>query len=174
VRIREITGDDWRIWREMRLAAMVEAPYAFYPRYADWRNAPEERWRERLAAGAVNLLAELDGAPAGMMSGRWADDEPTRPGTVDVYSVWVAPPARGRGVGDALLTVLLDWSARAGASRARLRVFAGNDHAIALYRRAGFAPTGAVEKLPGDDRVDRTMELSLLDRPAASVDQRAD
>lgn len=46
-----LTPDDWPIWRELRLAALAEAPQAFGSRLADWQGEGdrEERWRDRLS-----------------------------------------------------------------------------------------------------------------------------
>ncbi len=52
--------------------------------------------------------------------------------------MWVAPPARGTGVGDALVVAALEWSRGEGESQLTLRVMHHNDRAQRLYRRHGF------------------------------------
>jgi GNAT superfamily N-acetyltransferase len=140
--LRELSAGDWADWRELRLAALREAPYAFGAKLADWQGTgdAEHRWRRRLDGGSRNLLAEFDGTPAGMASGR----PPDRDGTVELISMWVAPFARGRGVGDALVTAVVRWAEEQGAQRVALRVYEGNRHAANLYRRHGFLDRGAV------------------------------
>ncbi|MBN9334205.1 GNAT family N-acetyltransferase [Devosia sp.] len=49
----------------------------------------------------------------------------------------VAPPWRGRGVGDALLATVFATFAERGFRRIDLKVMAANSAAIRLYRRAG-------------------------------------
>lgn len=67
IEIQAIGPDDWKSWSELRLAALAEAPFAFGSQLADWVDAPEERWRERLSApGAYQVIASIDGTPAGM------------------------------------------------------------------------------------------------------------
>jgi hypothetical protein len=67
--LQVVGPDDWKVWRELRLAALEEAPYAFGSRLADWVDAPEERWRERLSVpGAYQVIASLDGTPSGIRS----------------------------------------------------------------------------------------------------------
>jgi GNAT superfamily N-acetyltransferase len=132
--IRVVTPDDWREWRDLRLAALRDAPQAFSATLADWETAPEERWQQRLH-GTHNLIADLGGTPAGMVTGFPRGD------TVELGTMWVAPHARGRGAGDALVRAVLAW---AGSRRVTLRVGEGNTFAAALYRRHGFTGTGTL------------------------------
>jgi hypothetical protein len=64
IELRVLTPDDWPSWRELRLAALAEAPYAFGSRLADWQgdHDREQRWRDRLGIpGSYNVIAVLDG-----------------------------------------------------------------------------------------------------------------
>lgn len=127
--VRVVTPADWREWRDLRLEALRDAPHAFSASLADWVDASEERWRARLE-GTYNVLAGL-GSPAGMATGF------PRGGTVELGTMWVAPHARGRGVGEALVRAVVGW---AGEREVTLRVADGNTAAIALYRRLGLLP----------------------------------
>lgn len=150
IELRVLTPDDWRAWRELRLAALAEAPYAFGSRLSDWQGDGdrEERWRGRLSIpGSRNIIAVLDGRPAGMVSGVPAEDDD---GAAELISMWVSPAARGRGIGDRLVRAVEDWARQAGAGVLRLAVSDGNENAMALYRRRGFADTGE----PGDPMPD--------------------
>lgn len=147
--LRVVGPHDWPTWRELRLAALREAPHAFGSRLADWQgpNDQAERWRARLElAGSHNLIAVLDGAPVGMASGIPSD----APGVVELISMWVHPAARGRGVGDRLLAEVERWAAAKGAHTLRLAVAAGNSAAIGLYSRHGYRPNGEVGDLMSD------------------------
>ncbi|WP_041290690.1 GNAT family N-acetyltransferase [Kribbella flavida] len=140
IELRELTPDDWKDWRELRLAALTDAPTAFGARYADWADAAEDRWRARLALpGSYNLIAVLDGEPAGMASGLPSHDEPD---VRELVSMWITPAARGRGVGDRLMTAVETWARSAGARAVELSVVEGNEKAHALYLRHGYQLTG--------------------------------
>ncbi|PJE98027.1 GNAT family N-acetyltransferase [Streptomyces carminius] len=172
--IRTLTADDWRTWRELRLAALAEAPGAFGSRLADWQGPGdrEERWRARLdLPGACHFLALLDGRPAGMAGGVPVPEPAGEGGTAELISMWVAPAARGRGTGDELVRAVVRWAAAAGNRAVRLSVFSGNTHAAALYRRHGFVPTGpAGDPLP-DGRREHVMvrTLSTVRRESAGA-----
>lgn len=86
-------------------------------------------------------MTYLDRAPAGIVSAT----SPTTDRTVELISMWVDPFARGNGVGDALVGAVVEWARSSGARRVTLDVTEQNLHAIALYRRHGFAQTHVLE-----------------------------
>ena len=57
---------DWWLWRELRLAALAEAPAAFSSTLAEWSGAgdTEQRWRARLEGVALNIILTSAGEPA--------------------------------------------------------------------------------------------------------------
>lgn len=132
---RHISSDEWEIWKIQRLAALKEAPYAFRSKFAEWENAPEEQWRERLSIhGSFQLIVFLHGTAVGMVGGLPTDE----PRTAELVSMQVAPAARGSGVGSALLAAIEGWARDAGVARLRLEVVKSNRSARDLYRRNGF------------------------------------
>jgi len=141
IRVRRIGIDDWPLWRSLRLQALEEAPYAFSSRLADWQGHgdTEARWRGRVSDVPLNIVAERQETAVGMASGT----APNPDGSVELISMWVAPFARGRGVGDALLKAVIEWAREQEASRVALGVLEGNEHAAAFYHRHGFIPVGA-------------------------------
>lgn len=146
IEIQLLAADDWRLWRELRLEALREAPAAFGSSLADWQGEgdQEARWRQRLTSVPFNVVAWSDGKPAGMVSGLWSGEG------AELISLWVAPFARGQGVGDRLIRAVVEWAGAAGAPRVALSVRAGNKPAIRLYRRHGFVEAGlSPESEPG-------------------------
>jgi ribosomal protein S18 acetylase RimI-like enzyme len=152
IELRVLESDDWPLWRELRLAALAEAPYAFGSTLAQWQGDGdrEERWRGRLeAGGAHNVVAVLGGRPAGMASGMPVEEMAD---SVELISMWVSPEARGRGVGDSLIGEVARWATERGARTLLLSVMPANSRAIALYERHGFTDTD----IPGDPLPDGT------------------
>ena len=92
-----------------------------------------------LAAPGSYLVAERGGAIVGHAfldaAGPYASLAHVRTLTICVH-----PPYVGQGVGGALMRALLDWArANAQVERVELRVREGNDAAIHLYKKCGFA-----------------------------------
>lgn len=160
IELRVLTAEDWPLWRELRLAALTEAPHAFGARLTDWLGDGDrqERWRARLdMPGSRNLVAVVDAHPAGMVSGVATDD----PAVVELISMWVDPSTRGRGVGDLLVSGVNRWARQVGAEAVRLAVAEGNHAGAALYRRNGFHDIGLSEPMPDGVRRERIMVKNL-------------
>jgi GNAT superfamily N-acetyltransferase len=139
------------------LAALKEAPDAFGSTYESEAGAGDESWRERLA-DRTRFVAEIDGEPAGIVSGGESGAE----GTAAITTMWVDPRFRRRGVGDLLVKSVLVWAQSTGYSRVVLWVTEGNDKAERLYERNGFARTGQVSLVrAGEDRIEYQMGRKL-------------
>ncbi|MYT33762.1 MULTISPECIES: GNAT family N-acetyltransferase [unclassified Streptomyces] len=164
VRLRVLTTDDWPLWRDIRLAALAEAPRSFKSRLEDWHCGGQERWRARLdLPGAHNIVAFLRGQAVGMASGLPVDSD-----TCELRSVWVGPEARGCGVGDLLVAVVEAWARRSGATAMKLAVIPGNEPAVTLYQRHGFDFSGEFGDLVSDDGVRERLMVKILRRQAGN------
>ena len=144
--VREVIPADWQALRDVRLAALREAPYAFGSTYAREAAFTEEQWRGRINDRSVTFFAYLPESPepAGL-AGVYVPD-----GVADVVSMWVRPSARGRRVGEALIGATADWAKARGHDCLLLWVTESNVAARRLYDRCGFALTGARQPLPSD------------------------
>lgn len=134
----------------LRRAALAEAPAAFGSTLAGWSGAGdvERRWRGRFEDVALNLALTLDGKPVGMISATAPDPE----GIVELISLWVAPEARGRGVGDEAVRQVLAWArTKHPASQVVLSVKTSNQPARRLYQRHGFSDAGPSPDDPDEE-----------------------
>ena len=154
--IRVLAPDDWELWRELRLRGLVEAPYAFGSTLAQWtgNGDTEERWRNRLSSIPLSLVASVNEKSVGMGSATSpVDDE------IELISMWVAPEARGRGVGAALIEAIVVWALEHHVSRVALDVREDNISAINLYKRLGFVDVGLALNSEGDAPERRMLRL---------------
>ena len=84
------------------------------------------------------LVASIDGKPTGCGAIRRLDAD-----TAEVKRMYVAPDARGKGVGHAILTALEAESRRLGVRRILLETGVRQQEALALYSKVGFHPIPA-------------------------------
>lgn len=116
------------------------------------------------ASGALLGCAGIKTEEGGLLAGRHADlaavygpvgaiwrgfllmlfDRPAEPGVMLMDGLFVAPEARGRGVGTRLLAAVAERARAEGHRELRLDVVDGN-RARALYDRTGFEPSGRIE-----------------------------
>jgi ribosomal protein S18 acetylase RimI-like enzyme len=142
---RRLAPADWAAFREIRLAALRDAPEAFGSTAADAQTLGEPEWRRRLEQRAV-FLGEAANQRVGLVAGIDGD----QPGAAELISMWVAPAWRGQGVGDRLVEAVLAWAAGEGFTSVRLWVAKGNTRAERLYARHGFDATGRSQPMGGE------------------------
>ena len=80
----------------------------------------------------------------------WAKVDGDDASVVNLFQMWVAPEARGRRVGVALLDQAVGWARARGARAVCLSVRCGNAAALRLYEKAGFRE---VERVPAEHRM---------------------
>jgi len=136
----------WERVRAVRLRALRDAPDAFGTTLAEDEARPAPEWRLRLEDpdGATFVAAE-GGRDVGLVVGQAYDGED---GAAGLFAMWVAPEARGRGLGGALVDAVVAWARAGGYRRVLLDVADANAAAIRLYEGRGFVPTGVKGTLP--------------------------
>ncbi|WP_214411120.1 GNAT family N-acetyltransferase [Sphaerisporangium fuscum] len=146
VEISRLEPDDWKLFRDVRLAALADAPGAFGATLEQELGYDEARWRERLRPeNGVRFAAVAAGRAVGL-AGAWVTGD--RSGVAELVSMWVDPAARGTGTAALLVERVVGWAAAQGHREIRLWVVDGNDRAAGLYRRLGFSATGETQPYP--------------------------
>ena len=126
------------------------------------------RW---LSVGMTVVVALMVAAslftPMASTLTEWANEAERK--RADFYQMWVAPEARGRGLGGRLVGRALEWATSVGAACAVLDVTAGDSAATRLYERHGFVATGPAELLdPDRELLAVPMEIDLTVRASSS------
>lgn len=162
--VRRIGPDEWAAWRDLRLAALREAPDAFGSTYSREQARTEAEWRERSGHAAVRTIATVDGVDAGIAGGYESET-----GVVELVAMWVAPASRGRGVARVLLDDVAGWGRERGAHTLHLWVSVGNAPAERFYARHGFELTGQTERLLSNPDIPVVAMCRPLDRTVRSA-----
>ena len=165
LQVRQLAREEWPLLRDLRLAALTDAPDQFAETCVLASQRSSEEWivqtsSDTPGAASRTYVAEVDGVAVGMA---FAIQDRTDAATGRLGGMWVEPDARGIGIGMALVTAVLNWSRDRRMQRVRLWVVPCTT-ADRLYRRAQFIPTGTQKPFPGDDsRSVIEMQLTLGD-----------
>jgi GNAT superfamily N-acetyltransferase len=155
--VRRLQPDDWQVLRDIRLTALADSPSAFASTLAREESFTEADWRWRLTNGCRVVVTDgAEGEPVGL-AGAYLHD-----GVPELIAMWVHPDARGTGAADALSEAVAEWAREQEAARLRLWVVDGNDRAERVYRRLGFAHTGAAQPVPGNPSLTEVQMERLL------------
>jgi GNAT superfamily N-acetyltransferase len=163
--VRRLRADEWAAYRQVRLAALAEAPYAFSSTLDGESARDEAWWQDRAANGVPMFVAWQDGEPAGLAGGFAVPQEELPLGVTRAWhlvSMWVSPSARGSGLAERLVQAVAGAARADGATRLILWVTDVNERARAFYGRLGFRPTGA-RQLVRPDEPDHWEEERSLD-----------
>lgn len=153
-----VDGSNWRLYRDVRLVMLRDAPRAFWTTYDEAAARTDEEWRA-MVDGPRLWLAMTGDRPVGSVGAFRTPDQPED--ECVLVGMWVDPSARGRGVGERLVQSVADDARARGLARIRLEVAHENGAAVALYERMGFVPTGRTGAMPHDPSITE-FEMELL------------
>jgi len=163
-RVHRARATDWREVREIRLRSLADAPDAFSTTLAEDQSRSDAEWRSRVDdAGAAHFLARApQSVCVGLAVGSAFTDYTD---TAGLFGMWVAPEARERGVGTALVQAVIAWARNENYKRIVLDVGDDNTAAMSLYAACGFSATGKSGSLPPPRQHIREHECALLLQP---------
>ena len=156
--IRRVAVAEGPVVKEVRLRSLATDPSSFASTYAREAAFAEDEWSDWAAGDAsgdekTTLLAMRGRDPVGLVAAY--RDERER-NTFHVVAMWVAPEARGGGIGRRLLGEIEAWVSSSGGTCVQLRVADGALAARRLYEAAGYRPDGECSESP------HTPEISLV------------
>lgn len=143
--VRRLGPDDATVYRALMLEAYRDHPDAFTSSHAERAAQPTDWWAWRLAPGegaAQRVLGAFDGGALVGAAGWQRGEREKVAHRGELFGMAVAPAARGRGAGGALVGAVLADARAAGLATMTLTVTDGNDAAERLYARCGFVRIG--------------------------------
>lgn len=146
--LRSARERDWEQVREVRLAALAQAPEVFASTLEREAAFDSRRWRSWVEEAAV-FLALDDGAAIGMAAGV----REKHPQERKLVALWVAPRYRRTGAAAELVDEVIGWARADAAHLLGLWVTPDNHSARKLYSRHGFVDSGERMPLPSNPAV---------------------
>jgi RimJ/RimL family protein N-acetyltransferase len=142
--IRRLNTSDASAFQSLRLVGLREAPTAFGSSYAEEKDRPTSVVASQLEQQIDQAVfgAFLEESLVGVVAlGRERMNNLAHKGFV--WGMYVAPEARGKGVGRALLEQVLAFAASVpGLKQVNLSVNGSNAVAVSLYQSLGFRAFG--------------------------------
>ena len=140
IQIVKLMPEEWQLYKQIRLEALLMEPQAFSSRYENTLKKPDSDWQEGLIevqAGEKSwlLFAKENDSIIGMIGAYRSEIADV----VVIVAVYVKKDKRGKGVATALMKAILAEVGRKGIFRkAQLTVNTDQLSAVALYRHFGF------------------------------------
>lgn len=151
MKIRPITDAELPAYIETAMREYAEQKHTMGGVPREDALAQAARETERLFPGgklsprhAILVAEDGTGGPVGRL---WMAPRDDSTDVAFIYAIDVAPAARGRGYGRALMQEAVKWSRENGFRTLALHVFGGNDVAIGLYESLGFVTTDGLMQL---------------------------
>ena len=141
ITIRRLQTGEVDLFKQVRLMALQEAPYAFPSTYANAAQRSAESWQEQADRSAqgpdrATFIVFADNAPIGMAA-LYRDEEKVDVG--ELLQVWVSPEYRGTRVVWDLMDEIFNWANENRFYRMIAGVTKGNARALKFYIKYGFS-----------------------------------
>lgn len=141
VTIRRLQVGEVELYKQMRLASLRDAPYAFSSTYESALQRSDESWcaqTEGTTQGSdrATFIAFSDDTPVGMAALYRLEDQAD---TGEILQVWVSPTHRGVGIAWALMDAVFDWARENAFRTIKATVTGRNARALKFYARYGFS-----------------------------------
>jgi ribosomal protein S18 acetylase RimI-like enzyme len=133
--IRGTKEDDWEALKDIRLAALLDAPTAFGVTHPEAMTYTDSQWRDRAACRgqALFTLAFRSDVAVGIV-GR----APSSLSGLNLIAMWVAPNERGTAIATGLVEAVKSEAILGGYPRVVLEVAPSNLRAVFFYQKQGF------------------------------------
>jgi RimJ/RimL family protein N-acetyltransferase len=141
ITVRRIQIGETDLYRQVRLAALKDAPYAFGTTYDSALQRSSEFWRERVDSTAhgtdgATFIAFSNDIPIGMATLSRINGQAD---VGELMQVWIAPEYRGtRAIWD-LMDTVFGWASENNFRRIIAGVTKVNSSALKFYIKYGFS-----------------------------------
>ena len=141
IAIRRIQMGETALYKQIRLASLKDAPYAFETTYDSASQRSEEMWNARVQSNAEGndeaiFLAFSDHLPIGIAALVRIKGQTD---TGELMQVWVSPEHRGTGVAWDLMNSIFQWGQENNFHRIITGVTRANAGALKFYIKYGFS-----------------------------------
>lgn len=138
----------------IRLRALIDALGESDPQYQKEAAFTAAQWRRRLRKH-MHFSTLVDGHHVGLIAAQQQNHH-----SVYLYSLWLDPAVRGRGLARPLVAAAVDWARDQHIRTVTLRVASDNMAARAVYESLGFTLAVTAQTPEPRDEVAMTLSVS--------------
>jgi ribosomal protein S18 acetylase RimI-like enzyme len=144
MQIRALAPSDAAAFQALRLRGLQECPEAFASSYEEEVDTPLAKIEDRLQPKAGSaVFGAFEGAELRALVALQREGMKKLAHKAFIWGVYVAPEARGNGVGTQIMLHALRYAAAVlGTSQVNLGVNTRNLSAVSLYKKLGFVEYG--------------------------------
>lgn len=144
MQIRTLAPSDAAAFQVLRLRSLRECPESFASSYEEEVDTPLQEIEKRLQPNAASaVFGAFKGSELCALAGLQRESMAKLAHKSFIWGVYVAPEARGRGVGAQIMLHALNYAAIVlGTSQVNLSVNTKNSAAVSLYKKVGFVEYG--------------------------------
>jgi len=141
ITIRRIQMGEADLFKQIRLMALKDAPYAFPSTYDSALQRSAESWREQVEGTALGVnratfIAFSNDVPIGIAA-LYRDKDKVDSG--ELLQVWVSPEHRGTTITRDLMDTIFKWAAKNNFRQVTAGVTKANARALRFYVKYGFS-----------------------------------
>lgn len=165
ITVRALGEEDWQVYRDVRLAALREAPDAFAASARQEEQFDEDFWRTRMARSRRLVASDGDDGDkvVGVVSvGRRPNDDER---VSELFGLWVDPTLRGKGVAWKLVEAGVRQASQDNYGFVVYWVGTDNGRAVAFASSFGFRPTEGRRPMVGStdaEGADPEEEMAMI------------
>jgi len=110
ISIRQLSEDDWQLFRDIRLKGLKHDHGAFSARYETEIQKTDQEWQKTLLNNDTGIFAIFDGPNQIGITAigiHWEDPEKKR---ALLWASWLEPAYRGKGISKLMYAARLNWA----------------------------------------------------------------
>lgn len=135
MKIRILTQEDWKIWKQLRLEALQNSPESFGSSYEEEFNGPDLDFQNSLSKSDI-FGAFVDNAFVSCAGFYSLNSAKTKHRGV-IWGMYTRPEYRGQGIASSLIQTIINH-AKSRVTQLHLTCVTSNLSAVAFYQKQGF------------------------------------
>ena len=160
--IRQLTSEDWPLWKSIRLEAVKQVPEAFGSSFEDEVLRSDADWQDSLKKS--DIFGVFQGEDLVGTAGVFYHQQTKLQHKAGLFGVYMQPRCRGLGLAGKLIATVIEH-AKTKALQLYCAVVVGNAPALKLYQHHGFVQIGIEPRAlkVGEKFYDEILMVRVLD-----------